>query len=135
MKSIISDDLNYGIEINVIPRVFSFGDSKFTCTINFYTIVGSLVYQIISNDIELSNFIDSIETYLSESNFNELYFYFQTLDNQLKYKCVEICKVDNCVYLKLYDYINYQLILIASVKMNRSIYDLLDILYKEIDIL
>jgi hypothetical protein len=158
MKTIYTDNNEYKIVFNkslrnsfLLKDTDNISDSKFNISIDIFNSIGSLVFNIKSNDIEILNLIDTIETFLNYPNhFPDIFFSFSIPDSNMIHKLIiferSIPNGDNnldinsfgldlygSIRMKLYnyDYISGNMTLVSSILVDKCIENILNTLYEE----
>lgn len=152
MITLNTDNNEYKIELNkslrnsFLLKDSNISDAKYNTNIKIYSNFGNLIYEVNSTDIEILTFIDTIETFLVyPGHFSDIYFSFSIPDSSLIYKMIVFERMipNNTdissygldmygkIYMKLYNYINEDMVLVSSIPIDKSIESFLNSLYEE----
>ena len=157
MKTIFTDNNEYKIVLNkTLRNTFLLKDSntndaKYNISIDIFNSIGTPVFSIKSNDIEIVTLVDTIEVFLNNPNhFPDIFFSFSIPDNNMIHKLIiferYIPNGDNSLDIKSfgldlyglirmklynYDYTSGNMILVSSIVIDKSIENFLNGLYEE----
>ncbi|MBR6289266.1 MAG: hypothetical protein IKR19_08025 [Acholeplasmatales bacterium] len=157
MRILYTDNNEYKIVLNkslrnsFLLKDSDITDAKYNIAIDIYNSLSTSVFSIKSNDIEIVNLIDTIETFLNYPNhFPDIFFSFAVPDTNMINKIIiferYIPNGDNnldinsfgldlygIIRMKLYNYsyITGNMVLVSSILIDNNIENFLNALYEE----